>query len=366
MKRPAGILVLALSVVAAAPSCGRKGPLRPPVAREPQPVGHLGAVQRDTAIVIGWTNPTKYADGRSLPGLAAAELWGYEMSADEAGRALNARDFEARARLLRRVAPPEFKPPFRAAEENAPDGVVLYGFEGAKAGSLVLALSVRVLDAANRPSRFAVPLIVRTRACPVPPAMGEPRLFRDRIELDWTTPAANIDGSAPAALGGYTVYRSEDRGRFEKRASVPAGETTFADRDFEFGRTYSYFVRASTTESEPGLESGDSETRDITPRDVFPPGAPAGLVAVAGPGVISLSWEAGREANLAGYKIWRREEGGAAFRPLVSGLVTANAFTDASVEKGKTYIYAVSACDRDGNESPKTESGPVTLKGDAA
>jgi predicted small lipoprotein YifL len=365
MKRPAGILILALSIVAAAPCCGRKGPLRPPVAREPQPIEHLGAVQRDAAIIIEWKNPIKYADGRPLRGVAAAELWGREMGAEDTGRALNARDFEARARLLRRITPSEFRPPFPAAEENAPDAVVLYSFAGARAGALVLALSVRVLDAANRPSRLAAPLVVRTRACPLPPVMGEPRLFKDRIELDWTAPVANIDGSAPAALGGYTVYRSEDRGRPEKRASVPAGETTFADRDFEFGRTYSYFVRASTAGTKPGLESGDSETQDITPRDIFPPGAPAGLVAVAGPGVISLSWEAGREADLAGYRVWRREEGGSPFRLLVSSLVTANAFTDASVEKGKTYVYAVSACDKDGNESPKTESGPVSLKGDA-
>jgi predicted small lipoprotein YifL len=366
MKRPAGILVLALAVVVAAPSCGKKGPLRPPVPREPQPVGRLEAAQRDSAVLLEWKNPARYADGRPLAGVAAAELWGLELSPEAAGRPLTAKDFEAGARLLRKIPRPEFQAPFRAAEENAPDAIFRYAFDGGKAGSLILALSVRVLDAANRTSRLAPPLVVRTRVCPLPPVIGEPRLYRDRIELGWAPPAANIDGSAPAAVAGYTVYRSEDRGRPERLTAVPVGDTTYADRAFQFGRTYSYFVRACTAGTDPCLESGDSETRDITPRDIFPPESPSGLVAVSGSGVISLSWEAGREGDLAGYRVWRRDEDGAAFRPLVPGLVTGNTFTDGSVEKGKTYVYAVSACDKDGNESPKTESGPVSLKGGGA
>ncbi|HYA49526.1 MAG TPA: hypothetical protein VEG35_07475, partial [Burkholderiales bacterium] len=185
----------------------------------------------------------------------------------------------------------------------------------------------------------------------------------DRIEVRWSPPEANIDGSTPASIGGYTVFRSEGGGQPERLTASPVAGTVFADRRFAFGASYAYTVRAAAAGADPDLESEDSAPVRVVPRDTFPPAPPSGLVVLAGPNAVSLSWATGREDDLAGYRVWRKEAGGADFAPLGLGrLVPGNAFTDATVERGKTYIYAVSACDRAGNESSRTESAAVALK----
>ena len=65
----------------------------------------------------------------------------------------------------------------------------------------------------------------------------------------------------------------------------------------------------------------------VVMQDVFPPEAPVGLVAVPGPGSIDLSWEAGAEpgaesgtrpgrVQVAGYRVYRRDEAGGEWRRL--------------------------------------------------
>jgi fibronectin type 3 domain-containing protein len=60
---------------------------------------------------------------------------------------------------------------------------------------------------------------------------------------------------------------------------------------------------------------------------------------------------------LAGYNIYRREEGGEA-RKINSGVVTAPAFRDLNVASGHKYFYSVLALDVRGNESAR--SGETT------
>jgi hypothetical protein len=143
---------------------------------------------------------------------------------------------------------------------------------------------------------------------------------------------------------------------------VPLPGTRFVDRDFRFGQAYRYVVRACARDSVPCLESDPSEAAEVTPADTFPPARPGGLVAVAGPEAISLSWEPVRDDDVLGYKIYRREAGRPGLEQITPGPVPGNAYTDATARPGLAYYYAVTACDRAGNESPKSEVGPVTLK----
>jgi fibronectin type 3 domain-containing protein len=85
-------------------------------------------------------------------------------------------------------------------------------------------------------------------------------------------------------------------------------------------------------------------------------------VPVTGRGFIALSWEANREKDFAGYKVWRRVEGEAEDKLLTPQLLVENAYTDAAIEKGRRYRYAISSVDRNGNESPRTETVADSLK----
>jgi len=363
MKRSAGIFALGLAVLFGS-ACGRKGPLQPPAAREPKPAESLAAFQRGGSVILEWTNPSKYIDGRPLDAAGAAtELWILESGPETGTRPPALKDFEARARPARRIAPGEARP-----IPAGVSGAVMFAYPLAEglAGHRTLAFSVRVLDARGRPSKLCPPVLVGTRVCPLPPVMRDVRVFADHIEISWTPPAANIDGSSPAAVAGYMVYRSEGSVEPEKLTPLPTSGPSFEDRRFQFGTSYAYFVRALASGGDSGLESDDSAVRAVVPRDSFPPNPPAGLVAVSGLGVISLSWDPVREGDLAGYRVWKKEEGQPEFTPLTQGLLPGSAFTDPAVQKGKSYVYAVSAKDKSGNESPKTETGPVSLKGSRA
>ena len=84
----------------------------------------------------------------------------------------------------------------------------------------------------------------------------------------------------------------------------------------------------------------------MTPVDIFPPAAPAGLVTTVDAGGIRLIWEANSEDDLAGYVVLRAEAGGATLTP-ISGetAISETRFTDDTVMPGLRYVYEVIAVD---------------------
>ncbi|HET8637111.1 MAG TPA: fibronectin type III domain-containing protein, partial [Acidobacteriaceae bacterium] len=117
-------------------------------------------------------------------------------------------------------------------------------------------------------------------------------------------------------------------------------------------------VEKITMQGEPVAVAGPaSKPMRIDARDLFPPATPTGLQAVADPEAhaIDLSWQPGTEADLAGYRVYRREAGTSAQPQRVSGAVeAAPSFHDAGAQPGHTYWYSVSAVDKDSNESPRS------------
>lgn len=107
----------------------------------------------------------------------------------------------------------------------------------------------------------------------------------------------------------------------------------------------------------------------ITSFDVAPPAAPREVRTFAGDNLVRISWVENTERDLAGYNVYvvshRREN----FR-LIGSTRGVN-LIDRGVVNGRTYYYAVSAYDFDGNESdlsvdpvgvtPRPEGRNVTL-----
>jgi len=61
--------VVWLSMMALA--CGKKGGILPPFVYIPQKAENLKAVQRGQHILLDWTNPESYSDGRPLTDISA-------------------------------------------------------------------------------------------------------------------------------------------------------------------------------------------------------------------------------------------------------------------------------------------------------
>lgn len=134
-------------------------------------------------------------------------------------------------------------------------------------------------------------------------------------------------------------------------------ENKFSDMAFEFGKRYIYSVRAVNRVLGLIGESPDSQELEVLPLDTFPPAVPVGLSAITGAGIISLSWNANKEIDLAGYNIYRQEEGQTAFTLLNMEPLQKTIFQDDKVITGKVYIYAITALDNAElpNESAKSE-----------
>lgn len=106
------------------------------------------------------------------------------------------------------------------------------------------------------------------------------------------------------------------------------------------------------------IEGDDTPTVKVFAHDIFPPSAPGGLQAVfSGPGqqpFMDLNWAPVTQNDLAGYNVYRHEEGQPAVK-INAELVKTPAFRDTNITGGKQYFYSVTAVDTPGNESAKSE-----------
>jgi predicted small lipoprotein YifL len=355
MKKP--IVFVALLACALTAGCGKKSPLLPPLIRTPQKVEAVTLFQRGDKIFVGWKNPTTYVDGAVLDAVAEAEIWVLEQPKGATPLFQEAeKDFLAKSQLAAVIEREQLTTYRREKDSDAAGFSYPYSLAGKKIGTSKFIFAVRVKDRRSHESAFSATAEIEPQAGPLPPQGFDLRSAEDKVVLAWQAPAANVDMSTPPRVVGYNIYRESKDGPAKRLNSSLVVELKYEDGEFEYGLPLRYFVRSSATETPPFLESDDSEHREILPKDVFPPAAPAGLVPVTGSGFIALSWEANREKDFAGYKVWRRVEGEAEEELLTPQLLIENAYTDAAVEKGRRYRYAISSVDRNGNESPKTEA----------
>ncbi len=129
--------------------------------------------------------------------------------------------------------------------------------------------------------------------------------------------------------------------------------TTYSDPRVEYGVTRCYVVRTSEAVGTLAVESAASAPACVSPKDLFAPAAPKSLGAVSSEGTISLIWEAGTEADLAGYIVLRGENGGP-LRPITPAPIKETTFRDTRVRRGTRYTYAVVALDA---ANPPNRSG---------
>lgn len=327
--------------------CGKKGNILPPLVRFPQTAENVRVTQKVDQIILTWQNPKAYEDGSTLSVIEKIEIWVLEeKAAEEAETAeIPEEEFAQMAELLATIT-----------EDQIQESMIYsYDLSGKDYLSKKYTFGVRVKDK-KRYSLFSVLVSLKPMVLPLPPIEVVAAVFPDRIEITWNPPLENRDQSSPPNVKGYNIYRSEGEAEPQRlNASLIKGEK-YDDRNFVFGQTYKYFVRASATDTSPYFESEDSEATEILTKDTFAPEPPKGLISVAGQAVLSISWDTNMEEDLEGYRVWRREEGATEFRLLTPDPIKESAYNDRAVEKGKMYAYAVTALDKAGNESQKSKT----------
>ena len=383
MKKLLPFLVAAFLLLAFS-FCGKKGPILPPFPLVVQEVEEFEISQRGESLILEWENPTAYTDGRPLSEISVIEIWVLERANKESGedepetegaapqkqekkaaekkkavpkkKRLSKEEFGKKARLLASIPHQEFSTYQVRAEEGTPGFRYEYRLQDKdfKLESLTFGLRVKTKKR-RKESEFSRLLTVRPRILSLPPQAVEVRVFQDRIQLRWSPPEKNIDGSSPARFKGFNVYRREGNALPERVNSRLIQNNRYNDKDFLMGTVYWYCVRASLSESSPFIESADSEIVKVKPEDIFPPAVPSGLVSIVAGEYVSLTWDENREEDLAGYRVWRKAEGEKEFIPLTPQPIKENAFNDTAVEKNTRYTYAITAQDVLGNESSRSK-----------
>jgi hypothetical protein len=200
----------------------------------------------------------------------------------------------------------------------------------------------------------------------VPPPDGfTAEVVADGVRISWMCPS-HFTVSGLEFEDRFRVYRRpEARQTDSKIAEVDLRDCSkleLLDQDFDWEKTYYYRANAVTIIAEAGkpqieVEGDDTAVLKVFTHDVFPPAVPSGLQAVfSGVGqapFIDLIWAPDTEADLAGYNIYRHEEGEQPAK-INPELVNAPAFRDKNVAAGKKYFYSVSAADLRGNESARS------------
>ena len=336
--------------------CGKKGPILPPIKKIPQNVEVFEIAQRGEKLILEWENPSAYADGSHLSEIAEIEIWLAEREGE-----ISAEEFEKIARLEVSIKRERFSE-YQTGRGVTP-GKFRYYYEltGKDITQRSLAFALIVKDRKKRTSAFSDVLSIEPKIISLPPKVIKATVFEDRIEITWNRPEKNIDQSSPPNFKGYNVYKQSDGSAYLLNSQL-VKERKYSDKDILFGEVYRYFLRAVASDSPPLAESDNSDVVEVLAKDTFAPAVPAGLVSIAAEDFISISWDANLEKDLAGYRVWRKMDGEDEFVLLTPQPVQENAFNDTNVEKNKRYYYAVSAQDKSGNESPKSESVPQTIK----
>lgn len=348
-RLPAMMAALALCLLAA---CAAQGPPQPPRVERPEQITDLAVTQVGRALELEFTPPELAADGERLSKPLEIEI-------------------------LRTVTPAGQKPtppgsvatPWKTLEPSdlahhtqdekirVPSGLSEQEFSQAIGATFAFAVRglTRGFERRPIPGEWSKAAQVTLLDVSVPVDGLGGQTARQSINLRWTPPSKGLAGAALPAVAGYRVYRSKT-GKPDSFAFI--AETTdpdYQDHDFVFDTTYFYRVRAVFKQAGQTAASDDSQSFEVTPRDIFPPGAPAGLSGLYNGAAVELIWTANTEPDLAGYNVYRRDETvpGNASAPgkLNREPVGTPVYRDTSVERGHQYAYWVTAMDRAKNES---------------
>jgi len=342
--------VLALVFLSA---CARMGPPLPPSLELPRPAGDLRAVRKGDKVYLSWTTPTQTTEGERILHPGPTRICRGTVPATPAC-----------GTPVGKLAPVAASAAGKRAGKGANAEYVdsLSSVAGTAASSQ-FAYAVEVMNSYGRSAGLSNLVRVPAMAAVPPPAEFNAHLTAAGVQISW---ACTATPPAPGTTYQLRVFRRAEGARAGTLAvtadpfNCPA---RVVDEGFEWEKTYQYYAEIVTTISAAGhaemqLEGDDTAEVQVVAHDVFPPATPSGLQAVfSGAGqapFIDLSWTSNTEADLAGYNIYRHEEGGQPVK-INSELVRAAAYRDGTVQPARKYFYSVSAVDGRGNESRRSE-----------
>jgi hypothetical protein len=230
--------------------------------------------------------------------------------------------------------------------------------------------AVEVLNRAGRGAGLSNQARVLLAPTLVPPQDFHAQVTSRGVVLSWAR--LTIPQQLPEDIHFVIRAYRREQGSPQQTAvgEVAIGdEPTLTDAEIHWQNTYEYHAETVTVIRDPNgnqaqVEGDDTPEVTVFANDVFPPAVPSGLQAVfSGPGqnpFIDLVWAPVTDADLAGYNIYRHEDGSEAVK-LNSEPLRTPAYRDDHVAAGKRYLYSVTSIDFRGNESARSEEASETV-----
>jgi hypothetical protein len=368
--------IVVLTLLAMALGCGKQGPPLPPLRNVPAPAKDLTVVQQGSQLLLSFSYPTVTPAGAALGGISAVEIWSVARPApDGKANPLDAREFGAVAKPVQKIAgtdltsatsgsridislplpatatapsPATGTAPAPPAEASPTTGTApaTGTTPAAAAGPVPLAayFAVRTFGKDGDRSDLSNIVSVVPKAPPSAPQQVTATARGDGILVEWTPVTGTV--------AGYNIYRRGSQERANAKPAHTAGpaEKSWLDNTARFGQGYIYSVTA-LAQVQPPIESSIASEREVRYIDRFPPPAPTELVALAETGRVRLVWRPSEAEDVAGYIVYRREDGTDKFERVTPQPVVSAEHVDTTVAAGKTYVYRVTAIDQTGNES---------------
>jgi hypothetical protein len=351
LPAPKAALALIAVVLLTGLSCGKRKPPLPPRERVLQRV-EISGFQRGNQVILSWKMPARNAPEGNTLNIKRADI--YRLAEPlTSPQGLSEEEFAARSTLVATLNITDTD--FGLKTLNYADALQFAG-QAAR-----LRYAIRFVNSSGQKAAFSNFFLLEpaSRIAGAPTSLSA-IVSQDTIKLTWDAPTANVDGTTPASLLGYNVYRSgSDKVPGKLLNQTPVSDKTFDDPFFEFDKQQFYFVRAVSvgTGGEP-IESSESNIIEILPKDTFAPSAPSAITLAATPTTISIFFATNPEKDISGYRIYRSEDPAvekSKWQLLTPALLTTNTFQDPNVQSGKTYYYFLTAIDKAGNVSEPSD-----------
>lgn len=353
----------------AALGCGKKLDPEPPLLLVPERPASLRVVQESAEAVLRFPYPSRTVQGAPLTDLTRVTVYREVLPAsagaappatpdDAAARAREERLFFARAEKVAELTRKDLDAKTFGADVIHRDPLEKL-FTDPRLGKVFLRYGVVATRDARRDSDVSPLVSILPRVPPGPPAELSVVVEETRVRLDWKAPAAKLDGTKPAEVAAYAVYRrDEETPEYVEPLAMVAQGTTYADGTAVLGRKYRYTVRASASATPPLVLGPGALEIPVDTRDIFPPPVPEGVLVLSESSGNRIVWNPVLVDDLSAYHVYRLDPGKAEWARVGAGLKDASHF-DRGAPAGARY--GVTSVDRAGNESARGE--PAIEKG---
>lgn len=364
-----------LLFLAFASGCGLQAAPQPPSLYLPKPIQNLTASRAGNQVHLNWTTPRETTDKLRLHGpvhlriCRQASVGSCETIATisaEAGKVAGYTDVLSPALVAGTARPIHYQIYGENKHDRSGDpsnaALILAGqtppeIHSLSATEIERGIVLHWAPAADLPSGTFIQL---QRKLLTPPAHPH---------------AKTANGLPPEIEPAEQTLRVD----LQSNGTDPGGAL---DTSVQFDRSYQYvamrIVEVPLGTQKLQLESAPSQPVQIATRDIYPPAAPAELVAVPvsaainhGVVEVDLSWAANKEPDFAHYLIYRRVVAASTqtanstpqqIAPENSAApIVAPSFRDLHVQPGHRYSYSVVAVDTAGNRSKPSAEVEVTV-----